>query len=246
MQTLSRASYPLAYHASAGKSPSVIFCGGFHSNMNGTKALALEDYCQRIGQAYIRFDYFAHGASTGDFAEGSVTQWLADVLAVIDELAHDEVVLVGSSMGGWLALLAALRRPKQVLGLLLLACAADMTKYYPERLAERPKEYDKQGREFYRMPNEYDDQDPYHIYSALLNDGAQYCLLDQPIALSIPVHLMHGKNDDVVPWQRSAAVMQQLESTEVVLHLLKHGDHRLSEPSDLDLMTSIVHSLAAE
>ena len=227
----------IAYQYTPGKLPCVIFCAGFKSTMQGTKALALEQYCQQQGQAFIRFDYQGHGDSDGQFADGRISTWLDDTLTVIDRVAPSgAVLLVGSSMGGWLALLAALRRQERVTGLLLLACAADMTRYYPQRLAGLPTQTDAQGRLFYRVPNQYDDQQPYAIYQHLLDDGEQYQLLDQAIDLTIPVVLIHGMNDDVVPWQRSQRVLQQLRSSQVTLQILKDGDHRLSSPPDLALL----------
>ncbi len=210
--------------------------------MQGTKAMALQKHCLDHGQAYIRFDYFAHGQSAGDFAEGSISQWLADTLAVIDHVA-DDVVLVGSSMGGWLAMLAALQRPDRVKGLLLIACAADMTQYYPERVHRLKKEIDSQHRVFYSVPNAYDDQEPYRIYQHLIDDGEQHFLLNGPIPLDIPVHLIHGQKDDVVPWQRSETVLELLISKNATLHLVKHGDHRLSHASDLNLIKAILELL---
>lgn len=239
IKKLDRNGYVIAYHEHTGESPCVIFCGGFNSNMQGTKAMALEKHCLKKGQAYIRFDYFAHGQSQGDFAEGSISRWLADTIAIIDHVS-DDVVLVGSSMGGWLATLAALQRPERVTGLVLLACAVDMTKYYPQRLEGLDQEVDKQGRTFYSVPNEYDDQEPYKIYTHLIDDGERHFLLDKSIPLTIPVHLIHGKQDDVVPWGRSEQVHALLPNAH--LHLVDDGDHRLFRSQDLDLLFSVLDS----
>jgi len=188
-----------------GDSPRIIFCPGFHSSRNGEKALALQQWCQNTGIAYTRFDYSGHGDSGGDFANGNISEWLADLLAVIDASPEDQIVLVGSSMGGWLAILAALRRPNLINGLLLIACAADMTKYYPERLAKLEQQTDSDGRVYYAVPNEFDDQQPYLIYQHLVDDGAQYFLLDNAINLDIPIVLLHGMQDDIVEWQNRRA-----------------------------------------
>ena len=240
VKRLVRDGNEVAYQYVKGRAPCVIFCAGFRSTMQGTKALALEQFCMDKGQAYIRFDYFAHGDSNGDFSEGSITTWLADTVAIIDQVAKSDVVLVGSSMGAWLALLAALKRTEQVKGLLLLACAADMTKYYPERIDDLHKEVDSQGRVFYALPNEYDNQEPYKIYQRLIDDGEQYFLLGSPINLDIPIHLIHGQDDDVVPWQRSQQVLDRLVSKNASLHLIKNGDHRLSNPESMRLLTSLL------
>ena len=237
---LSRGDYDIAYQFTAGNSPCLVFCAGFNSNMQGNKATAFEQYCQSTGQAYVRFDYQGHGDSGGDFGDGCISTWLGDVLGIIDEVAEGDVILIGSSMGGWLALLAALRRPERVRGLVLLACAADMTRHYDARIQGLAIRNDSLGRAFYSAPNRYDDQQPYRIYQHLLDDGSQYSLLDRNIKLDIPVHLIHGILDDVVPWQRSQQVMEQLTSKDVHLHLVKNGDHRLSTASNLELLTSIL------
>lgn len=237
---LSLDCYEIAYNIVAGKAPCVIFCGGFNSNMQGTKAIALEQYCLEKGQAFIRFDYQGHGQSGGDFADGCISTWLADTLTVIDQLTESDVILVGSSMGGWLALLAALQRPKRINGLLLLACAADMTKYYPQRLDGLEQEKDEFGRFFYSLANEYDNQEPYKIYQQLIDDGQQHFLLDDMIELNIPIHLIHGQQDDIVPWQRSQQVLDRLSSSKASLHLIKQGDHRLSTQADLVKLLSLL------
>ena len=240
---LDRGDHRIAYNHIAGRSPCVVFCAGFNSNMQGNKALALEQFCRSRGQAFIRFDYLGHGASSGDFADGSISTWLADTLAVIDRIAEEEVVLVGSSMGGWLALNAALRRPQNIKALLLLACAADITNYYDERLTGLEPQSDERGRSYYSVPNNYDDQQPYRIYQHLIDDGRQHFLLHQEIALDIPVRLIHGVQDDVVPWQRSEQIMHKLKSKDVSLHLLKNGDHRISETRDIDLIKQTLETL---
>lgn len=233
MQTIERDSVALAVDDIAGVSPRVIFCCGFNSNRLGTKASALEAWCSEQGLAFTRFDYSGHGDSEGDFAEGSISNWLADTLAIIDHATEESIVLVGSSMGGWLALLAALARPKKVVGLLLIACAADMTRYYPIRLAGLARQQDEKGRSFYEVENQYDDEEPYRIYQHLIDDGEQHFLLHKTIELSLPVRLIHGMQDDVVEWQRSVEVAQNLRSSDVSVCLIKEGDHRLSEPSDM-------------
>lgn len=228
----------------SGSGPCVVFCSGYNSNRQGNKARALESFCRTKGLEYIRFDYAGHGDSGGDFADSTISTWLNDTLQVIDQLATDkEVMLVGSSMGGWLALLAALARPERVTGLLLIACAADMTRYYPARLSGLSRNIDDKGRAYYEVPNEYDDGQPYHVYQAMIDSGESHFLLHQPINLTIPVHLIHGVQDDVIEWQRSQKVMEQLASTDVTLTLIKDGDHRLSKAGDLLLIEQSLNGL---
>ncbi len=225
----------LAYELVEGASPCVIFCPGFNSTMQGNKARALKQYCQQHGQAFVAFDYQGHGQSGGDFADGNISTWLADTLAIVDIAAarFGSVILVGSSMGGWLSLLASLQRANQVSGLLMIACAADMTKTYPARIANSELEYDEQGRGYYRVENSYDDEQDYKIYKQLIDDGPQHFLLDSQISILCPVRLIHGDQDEVVELSRSEQVLSKLDSTNASLSTIVGGDHRLSTPSDL-------------
>lgn len=233
---LSRAEVrSLAYELVEGASPCVIFCPGFNSTMKGNKARALKHYCKEQGQAFIRFDYQGHGHSGGDFTDCTISTWLADTLSIIDMAAarYSSVVLVGSSMGGWLSVLASMQRANQVSGLLLIACAADMTKTYSARVASLDLEYDEQGREYYRVENSYDDEHDYKIYKQLIDDGSQHFILDSHIAISCPVRLIHGDQDEVVELSRSKHVLSKLSSVNARLTTIKGGDHRLSTSANL-------------
>lgn len=237
----------IAYDHLKGLGPCVVFCSGFNSNRRGNKARALEEFCRIRGLEYVRFDYAGHGDSGGDFADSNISTWLNDTLAIIDRVATSQkVLLVGSSMGGWLALNAALQRPDRIAGLVLLACAADMTRYYPPRLAGLKAYKDELGRVYYNVPNDYDDQQSYHIYQALIDDGEHYLLLGKPIDIQSPVYLIHGVDDDVVEWQRSQQVMHHLRSDRVTLTLVKKGDHRLSTPADLSLIERTIDRLVSD
>lgn len=244
--TLQLDEYELAYEFTNGDDACVIFCPGFNSTMQGNKAKALKAFCLRQGLAFIRFDYSGHGKSGGDFAEGCISSWLVDTLAIIDRIATGKVILVGSSMGGWIALLAALRRPERVRSLLLIACAADMTKFYPKRLRGLSPQYDDKGRAFYAVANEYDDQQPYSIYQNLIDDGASHFLLDGEIDLDIPIRLVHGIKDNVVEWQRSQQLINSLSSPRASLLTIELGDHRLSTPRDLEAIESVLLALYSE
>jgi pimeloyl-ACP methyl ester carboxylesterase len=240
----------LAYEVTAvkgppGENPTIVFCPGFNSTMQGNKARDLNLFCLAQDWTFVRFDYSGHGDSGGDFADGSISKWLADTLAIIDKVTVGEVVIVGSSMGGWIALLAALQRPKRVKGLLLIACAADMTKTYRQRLQGLPTQVDGKLRIYYSVENQYDDQQNYRLYQALIDDGASHYLLDAPIQLDIPVRLVHGLKDDVIEWQRSAQVMTCLLSTEVSLLKIESADHRLSSATDLLQIRSQLSALVA-
>jgi pimeloyl-ACP methyl ester carboxylesterase len=235
--------YQLAYEVTSGSGPCVVFCPGFNSTMQGNKASDLKAFCLEQGLAFVRFDYSGHGESDGDFADACITQWLADTVAIIDKVTAGDVIIVGSSMGAWIALLAALKRPKRVTGLLLIACAADMTNAYAKRFEGLPLEEDDQSRAYYSAPNEYDDRQPYLIYQKLIDDGTSHFLLDGPIDLNIPVRLIHGLDDSVVEWQRSAQVATLLMSDQVSLLKVESGDHRLSRPEDLSRIRGLLFEL---
>jgi pimeloyl-ACP methyl ester carboxylesterase len=222
----------IAYHRLAGAAPGIVFLGGFRSDMTGNKALFLEDYCRQRGRAYVRFDYFGHGASSGDFADGTVSRWRDDSLAVIDSLTEGPQILVGSSMGGWIMVLAALARPERVAGLVGIAAAPDAT---TDLMAARFNE--EQRRELYEkgrviLPSEFDPAG-YLCTRRLIEDGDRNLVLRGPIPLARPVRLIHGMEDRSVPWQQSLKLAERLQSSDVELTLVKDGDHRLSRDEDL-------------
>jgi pimeloyl-ACP methyl ester carboxylesterase len=222
----------IAYHRLAGEAPGIVFLGGFRSDMTGTKALFLEDYCRRHGRAFARFDYFGHGASSGDFAEGTIGRWQEDAIGVIDSLTTGPQILVGSSMGGWIMLLAALARPGRIAGLVGIAGAPDFTEelLWPRLSPAQREEIIERGRVV--LPSGYDPAG--YLYTrALIEDGRRHLLLREPIALDLPVHLLHGLADESVPWQLSLRLAERLASQDVAVTLVKDGDHRLSTPADL-------------
>src|SRR4030081_3572107 len=179
----------IAYHRLEGSTPGIVFLGGFRSDRTGTKALFLEDYCHRRGHAYLRFDYFGHGMSSGDFADGTIVRWLDDAVAAIDSLTEGPQILVGSSMGGWIMLLAALARPQRIAALIGIAAAPDFTaELLPNRLPpEQRRELDKKGA--VTVLSDYDAAGSLYT-SALIEDGAQHLLLGAPIRIDMPVRLV--------------------------------------------------------
>lgn len=231
----------LAYRRAAGDAPGVVFLGGFMSDMTGEKASALDAFCRRQGRAFLRFDYRGHGASGGRFEEAVISDWLADTLAVLDRLTAGPQVLVGSSMGGWLMLLAALARPERVHALIGIAPAADFVRRMEAALtADQRRALDGQG--FFLRPSEYGDG-PYTITKALIEDGKRHCLLDGRVPVSCPVRLLHGMRDDAVPWRDSLRLADCLESEDVRTIFVKDGDHRLSRPADLALLATVLEGL---
>ena len=234
----------IAYRRLAGATPGIVFLGGFRSDMTGTKALFLEDYCRRHGRAYLRFDYFGHGESSGDFAEGTIGRWREDAIAVIDSLTEGPQILVGSSMGGWIMLLAALARPQRVAALVGIAAAPDFTEeLLPARLTpEQHRKIEETGRVV--LPSDYDPAG--YLYTrALIEDGREHLLLRRPIPLDVPARLLHGLADASVPWQLSRRVAEHLQSRDVIVTLVKNGDHRLSSAADLARLAQILDGLLA-
>lgn len=232
----------IAYRRRAGKSPCIVFLGGFMSDMTGTKAETLDQFCAARGQAYLRFDYFGHGASSGAFADATVGRWKDDALAVLDRLTEGPLVLVGSSLGGWLMLLAALARPRRVAALVGIAAAPDATealmwRRFPEAVRQAIL---AQGA--VRIPSAY-AAEGYLITRALIEDGRRHLLPERDIPLACPVRLLHGMADPDVPWQTSLELAQRLRSADVQVTLVKDGDHRLSRPGDLALLLRTLEPL---
>ena len=232
---------PLAYRRAAGREPGVMFLGGFMSDMGGEKATALDAFCRKQGRAFLRFDYRGHGASGGRFEEAVLSDWLADTLCALDRLTEGPQILVGSSMGGWLMLLAALARPERIHALIGIAPAPDFVRRMEEGLTvEQRRALDGQG--FFLRPSEYGDG-PYTITKALIEDGKHHCLLDGPVPLGRPVRLLHGMRDDAVPWRDSLRLADCLDSEDVRAVFVKDGDHRLSRPADLALLATVLEGL---
>ncbi len=234
----------LAYALTPGNLPTVAFLPGFRGDMTGDKATHLARFCAARKQAMLRFDYSGHGASGGRFEDGYVGRWTADALWLIDALTQGPLVLVGSSMGGWIALLAALARPERVAGLVGIAAAPDFT----ERLmwqAMAPIERERLMREgVLHVGSQYGE--PYPITRRLIEDGRTRLLLDAPIALDCPVRLLHGQRDPDVPWETALRIAERLTGRDVRVTLVKDGDHRLSRPQDLALLQRVIRPLCGQ
>jgi pimeloyl-ACP methyl ester carboxylesterase len=234
----------IAYMMRAGKQPGAVWLGGFKSEMVGTKAEALHAWAAREGHAYLRFDYLGHGRSSGDFRQGTISRWLEDALAVIDRLTVGPQILVGSSMGGWLALLVANIRPEKVAGLLLIAPAVDFTEalLWARLPCDARRQIMEQGE--WQRPSAYDPE-PYPITRGLIEDGRKHLLMNAPIRLDCPVRILQGMEDPDVPWDHALKLTQLIEG-DVTLTLVKRGDHRLSTPEDLALIERTLDGLAMD
>ena len=229
----------VAWQRVAGQGPCLVWLGGFKSDMNGSKAQALADWAHAEGREFLRFDYFGHGISSGDFARGTISRWRDDVLAVLDELTSGPVVLIGSSMGGWLACLVALARPERVKSLVLIAPAADFTDklMQPSLSPEALLAIEQDG--FWMRPSDYGDEG-YPITKALLEDGRQWSILPGPVAITCPVRILQGGEDPDVPWDHALTLAKALAGPDVVFTLIRDGDHRLSRPQDIARLIATV------
>lgn len=225
--------------------PTVVFLGGFRSDMQGSKALYLDEACRARQQPFLRFDYRGHGQSEGAFEEGCIGLWFDDALRVIDELTQGPLVLAGSSMGGWIGLLVARARPERVQGFIGIAAAPDFTKDMSAGLNDAQRAaIAREG--VVRIPNHYSDE-PYVITQRLLEDGPAHYLLENPLELRIPVRLLQGMRDEDVPWQTAFRIKSALAAgghDDVEVLLIEEGNHRLSRPEDLALLDAQVRRLS--
>lgn len=233
----------LAYvkHAGEAGRATLVWLGGFRSDMEGGKALALDAWAEETGQPFLRFDYSGHGRSEGAFEDGGIGQWREDALAMIDS-TEGPLVLCGSSMGGWIALLVALARPKRVKALLLIAPAPDFTEDLMwEGMPQHVREAVMRDG-VWMQPSEYG---PSPITRKLIEEGRNWLLLDGPIPFSGPVRILQGWRDRDVPWTHAARLLERIDSDDLVFTLVKNGDHRLSEPEDLDSLRETAEALCA-
>ncbi len=234
----------LAYFKTGGGPPTVVFMAGLMSDMAGTKALFLEHLCGEKGWGYVRFDYTGHGRSGGTFKAGTIGSWHRDTLKVIDQVTEGPLVVVGSSMGGWQALLAALARPDRVKGLIGLAPAPDFTErlLWPDLTKRQKEELEKNGE--IHVPSDYGD-DPYIFTKALFDDGRKHLLLDKPIRLDLPVRLIHGLADSDVPHWLSEEIIARLTSPDASLTLIEGAGHSLSNEDQLKILRGHLEDVVA-
>ncbi len=233
----------IAYRSSPAKpgQPSFIWCGGLRSDMEGGKAIHLHNWALENGYGYLRFDYFGHGESSGDFEMGTIGRWAEDTIYVMDKLTHGPLILVGSSMGGWAALLGALARPQRVEALLLIAPAPDFTQKLMWAGFSEDIRTQILTEGVYYEPSEYGY--PMPISRVLIEGGKAHLLLDGPIDFSGPVRILQGMKDASVPYSHASKIVKALVSDDVDLTLVKDGDHRLSEPQDLARLSLTAQAL---
>ncbi|XP_033067230.1 mycophenolic acid acyl-glucuronide esterase, mitochondrial [Trachypithecus francoisi] len=240
---LNRPDLPnLAYKKLKGKSPGIVFIPGYLSYMNGTKALAIEEFCKSLGHACIRFDYSGVGSSDGNSEESTLGKWRKDVLSIIDDLADGPQILVGSSLGGWLMLHAAIARPEKVVALIGVATAADtLVTKFNQLPVELKKEVEMKG--VWSMPSKYSEEGVYNVQYSFIKEAEHHCLLHSPIPVNCPIRLLHGMKDDIVPWHTSMQVADRVLSTDVDVILRKHSDHQMKEKADIQLLVYTIDDL---
>lgn len=224
----------------------VVFLSGFASDMTGSKATFLDEQCEKAGYAYLRFDYTGHGDSSGVFKEGCIGDWFDDALEAIDKLTTGPQVLVGSSMGGWIALLLARARPERVAGLVGIAAAPDFTEdlIRPAMTPQQNKDLLEKGFFYEKDESEVEEgYDQLPITRKLMDDGAKHNVLRDPLRIDTPVHLLQGKLDKEVPWKTAQKIADHIGGGNVEVTLVDEGDHRLSRPEDLVRVWGVIRGM---
>lgn len=232
----------IAYHATVGQGPGIVFLGGFKSDMTGTKALYLQDWAAAQGRAFLRFDYSGHGQSSGDFLGGAIGDWFEDALAAITHLTTGPQILIGSSMGGWISLLVAKAIPQRIAGLVGIAAAPDFTEdsMWASFSADQRQALAQTGR--VELPSDYSDA-PYVITRRLIEEGRGRLVLRDPLDLPFPLRLLQGTDDTDVPPSVALRLLDHVTCSDARLTLVKGADHRFSTPDCLDLITRSVSEL---
>lgn len=234
----------IAYHKSEGKEnlPTIIFLGGLMSDMQGTKAIELEKFCKGKEISFIRFDYTGHGESSGKFTDGAISIWKNDALHVIDQLTTGQLILIGSSLGGWISLLAALERENRIEAIVGIAPAPDFTE---ELIWQKMKPIEQRNlmeSGIFNLDSEYDDH-PYPVTKELIEDGRKNLILNDKIELNCPIRLIHGMDDEDVPCDISVRLSEVLTTEDICVNLVPTGDHRMSTPENISLLCDTLDDL---
>lgn len=232
----------LAYHRTQGEGPTIVFLGGLRSDMTGTKALHLEEWARVTGRAFLRFDYSGHGESSGSFEEGCIGDWAEDTAAALHALTSGTLILVGSSMGGWQALLAARAMPERLCGLVTIAAAPDFTEdgMWASFTEAQRAEILKQGH--IALPSEYGE--PMIVTHRLIEDGREHLVLRDPLALPMPTRMLQGTDDADVDQSVALRLLAHAEGPDIRLTLVKGADHRFSTPECLALIVNAIEEVA--
>lgn len=232
----------IAYHRTDGSGPGVVFLGGFRSDMTGTKAQYLEGWARAQGRAFLRFDYSGHGQSSGRFEEGCIGDWAADAMAAVAALTKGPQVLVGSSMGGWIALLLARKMPERLAGLVTIAAAPDFTEDSMWAGFDAEQQVALEGEGQIALPSEYGD--PLIITKRLIEDGREHLVLRDPLALPFPVRMLQGTADADVDMSVALRLLDHARGEDIRLSLVKGADHRFSDPACLEMIAAAVQDMS--
>jgi pimeloyl-ACP methyl ester carboxylesterase len=235
----------LAYRYHAGNTLTIVYTGGFNSNMNGTKANQIFKQAVAKGYSALSLDYSGHGSSGGNFAEGNISTWLEDTLHIINKVTTGPLIICGSSMGGWIALLASLRLRERIKGIVTIAAATDMTENFIWDRCDDEHTEKLLTEGFFEWQSPYDDE-PYIITMQLIIDGRKHLLLNQEIDLHCPIRMLHGTADEDIDWENSLATMNRLKSENVHLKLIKGAGHRLSETKHITAILSTLDEVINE
>lgn len=233
----------LAYDQTPGNAPGIVFLSGFNSTKEGTKAVHLENWARRTGRACLRFDYSGHGASQGAFRDGTISDWTEDAAQIIEALTRGPQIIVGSSMGGWIACLLTRRMPERFAGLVTIAAAPDFTedRYWAGFNGADRARLEAQG--YIEVDSPYDEA-PYIITKALIEDGRKNTVLTRPLSLPFPTRILHGTADEAVPVETAERLFEHATGPDIRLLLVKGADHRFSTPDCLDIITDAIEEIA--
>jgi pimeloyl-ACP methyl ester carboxylesterase len=231
----------LAYHLTDGRGPCVVFLGGLKSDMQGTKAVFLEEWARREGRAFLRFDYSGHGESSGDFTDGCIGDWAQDTLAAVTALTTGKIVPVGSSMGGWQSLLLCRAMPERIAGLVTIAAAPDFTEdgYWASFTDAQKQQLEAEGR--VELPSDY--MEPYIITKRMIEDGRKQLVLRSPLDLPFPVRFLQGTADTAVSVATAVKLLEHATGPDMQLQLVKDADHRFSDDRCLGLMQAALQEV---
>jgi len=234
----------IAVRKREGKNPGLFWLGGFKSDMKGTKAEALDAWAEKSGRACVRFDYSGHGESEGEFTDGTIGRWLEESLAIYGHFTKGPQIVIGSSMGGWLALLLARELAQQksmapIAGMVLIAPAVDFTEELMWKQFSEVTKIEIEQKGLWLRPSAYGEE-PYPITRGLIEEGREHLLLGGLIETRCPVHILQGVQDPDVPWRHAVELVSRFSRDDVVLTLIKDGDHRLSRPEDIDRLITAV------
>lgn len=231
----------IAYHHTEGKGPTIVFLGGFKSDMGGTKAIHLEAWCQARGRAFLRLDYSGHGESSGAFEEGCIGDWAADAQAVLQQVIQGPLLLIGSSMGGWISLLTARVMPERIAGLVTIAAAPDFTEDGYWAGFSEDERATVMSKDQIAIPSDYGD--PYIITRKLIEDGRENFVLRDSLHLPFPVRFLQGTADEDVPMDWATRLLAHATGPDMRLVCLKDADHRFSDAVSLKLVEDALENV---